>query len=114
MDRAMPADERGRIVAVLEEVRTRGGDYHRLRTRVAGKKSFVDVHILVPGTMSVHDGHDLAHRLEELIEAAMPHVEVLTHLEPLEDPRSWEEGEAGRSGSEEKGSDPFSAPGKGI
>ncbi len=55
----------------------------------------VIVHILVPGSMSVHDGHDLAHRLEQQIEAALPHVEVLTHLEAIEDPRSWEEsGEA--------------------
>lgn len=92
MDRAMPADERGRIVAVLEQVKRQGGDYHRLRTRVSGNKSFVDVHVLVPGTMSVHEGHDLVHRLEEEIESAMPHVEVMTHLEPLEDPRSWEDG----------------------
>jgi cation diffusion facilitator family transporter len=92
MDRAMPAEERGRIVAVLEQVRRQGGDFHRLRTRVSGNKSFVDVHVLVPGTMSVHEGHDLVHRLEEEIESAMPHVEVLTHLEPLEDPRSWEDG----------------------
>ena len=92
MDRAMPAEELGRIVAVLEQVKGQGGDYHRLRTRVSGNKSFVDVHVLVPGTMSVHEGHDLVHRLEEEIESAMPHVEVLTHLEPLEDPRSWEDG----------------------
>ncbi|MBL0143099.1 MAG: cation transporter [Betaproteobacteria bacterium] len=90
MDRAIPADERDRIVAVLEQVKAIGGDYHRLRTRAAGKKSFVDVHILVPGSMTVHDGHDLAHRLEQEIETAMPHVEVLTHLESLEDPRSWD------------------------
>jgi cation diffusion facilitator family transporter len=92
MDRAMPAEERGRIVAVLEQVRRQGGDFHRLRTRVSGNKSFVDVHVLLPGTMSIHDGHDLVHRLEEEIESAMPHVEVLTHLEPMEDPRSWEDG----------------------
>jgi len=91
MDRAMPAEELGRIVAVLEQVKRQGGDYHRLRTRVSGNRSFVDVHVLVPGTMSVHEGHDLVHRLEEEIESAMPHVEVLTHLEPLEDPRSWDD-----------------------
>jgi cation diffusion facilitator family transporter len=91
MDRAIPAGERRLIVAVLEQVKALGGDYHRLRTRVAGKKSFVDVHILVPGTMTVHEGHDLAHRLEVEISAAVPHVEVLTHLEPIEDPRSWDD-----------------------
>ena len=91
MDRAIPEDERKSIVAILEQVKSSGGDYHRLRTRVSGKKSFVDVHVLLPGTMSVHDGHDLAHRLEAQIEAAVPHVEVLTHLESLEDPRSWDD-----------------------
>lgn len=91
MDRAIPEDERARIESILGGVRKHGGDYHRLRTRVAGKKSFVDVHILLPGAMSIHDGHDLAHRLEGEIEAAIPHVEVLTHLESLEDPRSWDD-----------------------
>ena len=91
MDRAIPAGERARVVAILEQVRAQGGDYHRLRTRASGKKSFIDVHVLVPGSMSVHDGHDLAHRLESEIEAALPHAEVLTHLEPLEDPRSWDD-----------------------
>jgi divalent metal cation (Fe/Co/Zn/Cd) transporter len=99
MDRAIPADERERIVAILERVKERGGDYHRLRTRVSGKKSFVDVHILVPGAMSVHDAHDLAHGIEHDIEAAVPHVEVLTHLESLEDPRSWDDPEKPMAGS---------------
>jgi divalent metal cation (Fe/Co/Zn/Cd) transporter len=92
MDRAIPEDERARIAAILDQVKARGGDYHRLRTRVSGKKSFVDVHLLVPGTMTVHEGHDLAHRLESEIEAAVPHVEVLTHLESIDDPRSFEDG----------------------
>lgn len=99
MDRAIPEDERKSIVAILEQVKASGGDYHRLRTRVSGKKSFVDVHILLPGTMSVHDGHDLAHRLESQIEAAVPHVEVLTHLESLEDPRSWDDPVQRREGA---------------
>lgn len=92
MDRAIPDEERARIAAILDQVKARGGDYHRLRTRVSGKKSFVDVHLLVPGTMTVHEGHDLAHRLESEIEVAIPHVEVLTHLESIDDPRSWEDG----------------------
>jgi len=95
MDRAIPAGERARIEAVLARVREKGGDYHRLRTRVSGKKSFVDVHVLVPGAMSVHEAHDLAHRLEQDIAAEVPHVEVLTHLESLEDPRSWDDPGAG-------------------
>ncbi len=96
MDRAIPDAERDQIVAVLEQVKSIGGDYHRLRTRVAGKVSFVDVHVLVPGAMSVHEGHDLVEKLESEIREQVPHIEVLTHLEPVEDPRSWEEGAPGR------------------
>jgi cation diffusion facilitator family transporter len=93
MDRAIPDAERNQIVAVLEQVKSIGGDYHRLRTRTSGKVSFVDVHVLVPGAMSVLEGHDLVEKLENEIREKVPHVEVLTHLEPVEDPRSWEEGQ---------------------
>ena len=91
MDRAIPDEDRAVIVGVLEKLRHEGGDYHALRTRVAGAKSFVDVHVLVPGKMTVQQGHDLAERLEGEITAKLPHVEVLTHLEPLEDPKSWDD-----------------------
>ncbi len=91
MDRAVPEDERAAIVEVLEHLKQQGGDYHALRTRVAGAKSFVDVHVLVPGGMSVQHGHDLVEHLENEIRSRLPHVEVLTHLEPLEDPKSWDD-----------------------
>jgi cation diffusion facilitator family transporter len=91
MDRAVPEEDREAIVAVLEELRHQGGDYHALRTRMAGAKSFVDVHVLLPGRMSIQEGHDLVERLENDIRARLPHVEVLTHLEPLEDPKSWDD-----------------------
>ncbi|MDQ3026192.1 MAG: cation diffusion facilitator family transporter [Pseudomonadota bacterium] len=91
MDRAVPDEERAVIVEILETLHDRGCDYHALRTRVAGAKSFVDVHILVPGKMNVQQGHDLVEKLENEIQSRLPHVEVLTHLEPLEDPKSWDD-----------------------
>ena len=90
MDRAIPDEEREVIVGVLENLKAGGCDYHALRTRASGSKSFVDVHVLVPGSMSVQAGHDLVEKLENDIVQRLPHVEVLTHLEPLEDPRSYE------------------------
>lgn len=91
MDRAIPDEDRAVVVEVLETLRQQGGDYHALRTRVAGAKSFVDVHVLLPGKMSIQAGHDLAEQLENDIRVRLPHVEVLTHLEPLEDPKSWDD-----------------------
>jgi cation diffusion facilitator family transporter len=91
MDRAIPEDDRAAIVAILERLRHEGCDYHALRTRVSGAKSFVDVHVLVPGSMTVQQGHDMAEALENEVRERLPHVEVLTHLEPLEDPKSWDD-----------------------
>jgi len=99
MDRAIPDEDRAVIVEVLETLRHQGGDYHALRTRVAGAKSFVDVHVLVPGTMSVQAGHDLVEKLENEIQARLPQCEVLTHLEPLEDPKSWDDPQKPLAGS---------------
>jgi cation diffusion facilitator family transporter len=98
MDRAIPEQDRAVITGVLDTLRHEGGDYHALRTRVAGSKSFVNVHILVPGRMSVQAGHDLCERFEQEITAKLPHIEVLTHLEPLEDPKSWDDPEKPRAG----------------
>jgi cation diffusion facilitator family transporter len=99
MDRAVPDEDRAIITGVLDALRHEGGDYHALRTRVAGAKSFVDVHVLVPGNLTVQAGHDLVERLENEIRAKLPHVEVLTHLEPLEDPKSWDDPERPLSGT---------------
>jgi cation diffusion facilitator family transporter len=97
MDRAMPEEDLKIVREVLETMRKEGADYHALRTRVAGSKSFANVHVLVPGSMSVHAGHDLVERIESEIRDKLPHVELLTHLEPLEDPRSWDDPETPRS-----------------
>ena len=91
MDKAIPDVERDVIVRVLDTLRHEGCDYHALRTRQAGRKHFVNVHILVPGAMSVQAGHDLVERIESEINRHAPNVEVLAHLEPLEDPRSWDD-----------------------
>lgn len=99
MDRAISDEDRGVITGILDDLRRQGGDYHALRTRIAGAKSFVNVHILVPGSMSVQAGHDLCERLENEIVAKLPHVEVLTHLEPLEDPKSWDDPEKPLAGT---------------
>jgi divalent metal cation (Fe/Co/Zn/Cd) transporter len=47
------------------------------------------MHLLVPGEMSVREGHRIADEIEEKIRAALPGSAVLTHLEPIEDPASY-------------------------
>jgi cation diffusion facilitator family transporter len=99
MDRAFPDEEIAKITAVLDTLRHQGCDFHALRTRQSGARGFVDVHVLVPGKTSVQRGHDLVEELERRIIEQLPHVEVLIHLEPLEDPRSWDDPEKPLAGS---------------
>ncbi len=56
----------------------------------------MDVHILVPGKLSVQEGHDLCESVEKDLRVQLPHLEVITHLEPIEDPRAWDDVHLGR------------------
>jgi len=93
MDRALPEDELDSIRGVLDSHRAQGLDYHALRTRRAGRRRLVELHLLVPGAMSVHEGHRLAEEIEDKIRAVLPGSAVLTHLEPIEDPASYRDEE---------------------
>ena len=89
MDRALPEPDLQRIRAILDPYRAAGLDYHALRTRRAGRLRLVEMHLLVPGAMTVAEGHRLADEIEDKIRAALPGSAVLTHLEPIEDPASY-------------------------
>jgi cation diffusion facilitator family transporter len=89
LDRSLPAAERGLVNRVLDRYRAQGIDFHALRTRQAGARAFISVHVLVPADWTVAQGHDMAHRVEQDIRAALPGASVLTHVEPLDHPESY-------------------------
>ena len=71
--------------------------FHAVRTRQAGARRFVYMHVLVPGDWTVRAGHDLLEQIEREIREAMPGTTVFTHLEALEDPASFQDQELDRS-----------------
>ncbi len=88
MDISLPQEEHQAIEAALAPYRREGIGFHALRSRQAGARAFVSLHVLVPGSWTVQQGHDLLERIEADIRSAVPHAHVTTHLEPLEDPLS--------------------------
>ncbi len=62
---------------------------HALRTRQSGSRRFVSMHVLVPGEWSVTRGHERVGEIENAIREALPETTVFTHLEPIEEPESW-------------------------
>ena len=88
MDVSLPTEQIEQVEVVLAGYRGQGLDFHALRTRQAGSRVFVTLHVLVPGTWTVQQGHDCSERIEADIRNALPHAHVTTHLEPIEDPVS--------------------------
>jgi cation diffusion facilitator family transporter len=91
LDTSLPEETLARIKAILDGHGKSGVRYHALRTRQAGARRFISFHILVPGDWTVQRGHDLLEAIEERVREAVPRSVVDTHLEPIEDPVSWED-----------------------
>ena len=91
LDRALPREQMRALDGALERYRARGIEFHALRTRQAGARSFVTLHVLVPADWTVAQGHSLAHEVELDIRAALPDAAVLTHVEPLGHPESYQD-----------------------
>lgn len=91
MDSAIPAAEQERVRQILDDYGKRGIDYHALLTRQAAERRFVSVHVLVPNAWSVQRAHTLVERLEDDIRKALPNTSVFTHIEPLDDPASFDD-----------------------
>jgi divalent metal cation (Fe/Co/Zn/Cd) transporter len=91
LDTAIPEAEHQEILRIMSEYESQGIQFHALRTRVAGTRHFVSFHVLVPGAWTVQRGHNLCESIEQAISLALPGTDVTTHLEPAEDPISWDD-----------------------
>jgi cation diffusion facilitator family transporter len=96
MDVSLPAEKLEQVEALLAGYRSQGLDFHALRTRQAGSRVFVTLHVLVPGSWTVQEGHDWSERIEADIRRTLFNAHVTTHLEPVEDPVSMVDQELDR------------------
>lgn len=90
MDAALPSEDRDTIDGILDGFRQDGVEFHDIRTREAGHERFLQMHMLVPGEWSVQRGHDLTEQVEQDLSGALEHLNVIIHVEPIGDPRSYE------------------------
>jgi len=92
LDTAIPAEDREKITRVLDSHGGQEIEFHSLRTRQAGPRRFISMHVLVPGNWTVQHGHDVLETIEREIRASFDTpTTVFTHLEPLEDPVSMDD-----------------------
>jgi len=91
MDESLPKEQNARLRGILAEHETEEIKFHAFRTRISGARAFMEFHMLVPGAWSVQRGHDAMEDLIDLIQEEFSELRVIGHLEPIEDPRSYED-----------------------
>jgi cation diffusion facilitator family transporter len=88
MDEAIPehslAELQSSLNLALEGLATDGQvlEIHDLRTRRAGPRTFVEFHLVVPGTTSVERAHQICDQLEQVLRAHLDGIHVTIHVEP--------------------------------
>ncbi|MFB3133625.1 MAG: cation diffusion facilitator family transporter [Rhodothermales bacterium] len=84
MDESLPAGTMATIQHVIADHMDEALEVHDLRSRQAGRHTFVEFHLVVPGPMSVAASHAICDRLEETLRRAVPGSVVTIHVEPEE------------------------------
>ena len=82
MDEAVSETTLDTIRTVISAEAHGAVEAHDLRTRHAGNATFVEFHLVVPGSMTVFDAHEICDRVEAAIIKALPETRVTIHVEP--------------------------------
>jgi len=92
VDESLPIEEVAMIKAAIERFADQGVvGYHELRTRRAGARRYIDLHVQFRHGTSLEAAHRIAHELQDTVAARLRGADVLIHLEPEEMVRPGEE-----------------------
>lgn len=82
MDRAVDTDEHMRIRDIISANSKGALEVHDLKTRIAGRATFIEFHLVVDAGMTVGESHVICDRIEDALRAEIPSVRVIIHVEP--------------------------------
>ncbi|HWQ65594.1 MAG TPA: cation diffusion facilitator family transporter [Methanospirillum sp.] len=85
IDHRLSDDEEHRIRAIICEHASDYMNFHGLRTRRSGPELFMEFHLVVDGTITVQQSHDLTDHLESDLKIEFPRASVTIHVEPCQD-----------------------------
>lgn len=84
MDEAPEPAVLTRIREIVAEAAAGAIEAHDLRTRSAGRLTFLQFDLVVPGSMTVAASHEICDRIEDRLHAEMEHLVITIHVEPEE------------------------------
>lgn len=82
MDRSVDLDEHMRIRDIISANSKGAIEVHDLKTRIAGRATFIEFHLVVDATMTVAESHVICDRIEAALKAEIQSVRVIIHVEP--------------------------------
>ena len=82
MDRGVDTEEHMHIRDVISANSKGALEVHDLKTRIAGRATFIEFHMVVDADMSVGESHVICDRIEDALKAEIPSVRVTIHVEP--------------------------------
>jgi divalent metal cation (Fe/Co/Zn/Cd) transporter len=82
MDEAVSNEMLEKIRLAISKEAEGALEAHDLRTRHAGRTTFIQFHLVVPGTMSVAESHAICDRIEEALKADVHDAVITIHVEP--------------------------------
>jgi cation diffusion facilitator family transporter len=82
IDHSIPARDEQRIKEIICDHASRYAGFHDLKTRRSGPEIFIEFHLVVPGTVTVLQSHDLSDHLESDLQVEFPRATITIHTEP--------------------------------
>ena len=82
MDASLPRDEEESIRTCITQHGSRVVGFHELRTRKAGNQRYIELHLVVPKDVSVHEAHSACDHLESDIRKTLQRANFSIHIEP--------------------------------
>jgi cation diffusion facilitator family transporter len=82
MDTALPTEDLAAVQATIDANMTGALEAHDLRSRHAGRMTFIDFHLVVDGAMTVDASHAICDRIEAALKVDHPDSIISIHVEP--------------------------------
>lgn len=82
MDKAVEPAEAIHIRDIISANSAGAQEVHDLKTRIAGRATFIEFHLIVDADMTVRESHVICDRIEEALKAEIPSVRITIHVEP--------------------------------
>ena len=84
MDESVEPDTLAKVRELISTHADGAIEAHDLRTRRAGRATFIEFHLVVPGTMTVSESHAVCDQIEAALHKGIPDATVTIHVEPEE------------------------------